>query len=117
MEDNNQKLNIIIPFYLGEKENISHLKITDIWRWDFAKLECTHDYIQWLFPLNEASFYNPDAPILDSESINYFRKNQILRDNLKRSLLIMLRFYGLTFNRSEGKIFIDKGDNYLARKS
>ncbi|MFN6478684.1 opioid growth factor receptor-related protein, partial [Nostoc sp. DedQUE07] len=24
--------------------------IQEMWTWDFEQLECTHDYIQWLFP-------------------------------------------------------------------
>ncbi|HEY6287985.1 MAG TPA: opioid growth factor receptor-related protein, partial [Nitrospiraceae bacterium] len=58
-------------------------------------LERTHDYIQWLFPLPERSSANPDAPLLSLADIRAFGESEELRSNLVRSLVVMLRFYGL----------------------
>lgn len=64
-----------------------------MWTWDFEKLECAHDYIQWLFPLPERSAFNCDAPIVDEEVIQAFQSNPHLRQNLLRSFRVMLQFY------------------------
>lgn len=47
--------------------------VKDIPYWSDYSLENTHDYIQWVFPLNTASEYNPHAPILTREDILYLR--------------------------------------------
>ncbi|MEH2446828.1 MAG: opioid growth factor receptor-related protein [Nostoc sp.] len=65
----------------------------EMWTWDFEKLECAHDYIQWLFPLPERSAFNCDAPIVDEEVIQAFQSNPHLRQNLLRSFRVMLQFY------------------------
>ncbi len=57
-------------------------------------LEQTHDYIQWLFPLPEASPYNPMAPVLVADDIAAFRDDAELRTGLLRGFRRMLRFYG-----------------------
>lgn len=38
--------------------------LRDIQAFDHDQLEFTHTYIQWLFPLPEASTINPEAPVL-----------------------------------------------------
>jgi hypothetical protein len=91
--------------------------LEDIWLWDYQKLEYTHDYIQWLFPLKEKSRFNRNAPILNDEVIQAFRTDEQLRLRLRKSLEVMLHFYGLQCNKlmSTG-IEITKSDNYLERK-
>ncbi len=63
---------------------------TEICFWDWAALEDVHDYIQWLFPLEEASRFNPDAPLLTDVDIEL-----IDRYLVRRSLERMYDFYGI----------------------
>jgi Opioid growth factor receptor (OGFr) conserved region len=108
----------LVPFYLGERGDSKGRKIEEIWTWDFEKLECVHDYIQWLFPLSEKSAFNSNAPIVDEETIAAFKKDARLRQNLLRSLTIMLRFYGLQRHENkEGKITIEPSEDYPIRKN
>ena len=84
--------------------------IQKIWAWDYEELEIVHDYIQWLFPLAERSAFNPNAPIVDEEVIQAFHTNPQLRENLFKSFLLMLRFYGLQGSE-------DKNGNFIVTKS
>jgi hypothetical protein len=103
----------LIPFYLGERSDPGGRKIQEIWEWDFEQLECAHDYIQWLFPTSEKSAFNSDAPIVDGSIIDVFQSNPKLGENLRRSLIVMLHFYGFQLN--EGAI--TKSENYSIRKA
>lgn len=47
--------------------------VKDIPYWSDYFLEETHDYIQWVFPLDTVSEYNPNAPILTKEDVLYLR--------------------------------------------
>lgn len=57
--------NPILDFYLGQQPNSQGRAIEDIWSWDYQKLEAIHDYIQWLFPLTEKSYFNTSTPTLN----------------------------------------------------
>ncbi|HIK38800.1 MAG: opioid growth factor receptor-related protein [Geminocystis sp.] len=91
---------MIVPFYLDKIPNTSGEKISQIWQWSFQRLEASHSYIQWLFPLKEKSAYSPYAPLLTDEVISQFHSNSQLQENLSRSFSLMLDFYGLQMNRN-----------------
>jgi hypothetical protein len=117
MNHERQLTAMLIPFYLGKKPDLKGRKIQEMWAWDFEELECAHDYIQWLFPISEKSSFNQDAPVVDEEVIQIFQSDPRLRQNLQQSLAVMLRFYGLQrYEISEGKIIVDKSENYSIRK-
>ena len=85
----------LIEFYSGTGKDASGRRLEDIWRFSNEELEDNHDYIQWLFPLTERSAFNPGAPLLDPATIERFRIDESLKQNLERSLQVMLDFYGL----------------------
>jgi hypothetical protein len=84
----------ILDFYRGEPLPNGR-RLVDIWNWNADQLENTHDYIQWMFPLDTPSAVNPDAPLLTEETARAFEWDDVLRDRVQRSLATMLRFYGL----------------------
>lgn len=86
----------LVPFYEGVAPDDSGRYLRDIHVWSDERLERTHDYIQWLFPLKERSAFHPDAPILDEESIKEFHRRAELRKKLHTSFVRMLLFYGFT---------------------
>ena len=107
---------MIVPFYLGQPDTKGRM-IQEIWAWDFKKIEGVHDYIQWLFPLPERSSFNPDAPVVDDEVIQAFHTNTALRQNLLKSLTLMLRFYGLQGGEDNlGDFVVIKSEEYPIRK-
>lgn len=115
MNSNNQ--DILVQFYLGLSPDAHGRKIEDIWQWAHDRLEYTHDYIQWLFPMVEKSNFNRNAPTLNPATIETFRKTPELKQRLHRSLLLMLDFYGLKLEaKPPQSIKIIRGENYQQRK-
>ena len=91
----------LLAFYRGIGADDRGRRIEEVWRFSHEELEAVHDYIQWLFPLAERSAFNPGAPLLDDETVARFREDAALRDNLERSLRVMLDFYGLAIAGKE----------------
>lgn len=109
---------IIVAFYLGDRSDSEGRMIEDMWLWDYRKLEYTHDYIQWLFPLKQKSGFNRNAPVLNEQIIQAFNTNEQLRMRLLKSLKLMLGFYGLQCNEAgSADIEITKSDEYPERKT
>ena len=92
----------ITAFYADIASDHQGRLITDIWQFSPQQLEACHDYIQWLFPLDQASQFNPKAPLLTQTDLNEFHHSLILKNNLLRSLDTMLEFYG--FQREHQQI-------------
>lgn len=86
----NQKL---IDFYSGEGTDSQERDIYDLLTLSHQDLEGCHDYIQWLFPLKEPSLFNPDAPLLDEETIDAFTNNVSCMEHLAEAADMMLGFY------------------------
>ena len=74
----------------------------EILAWDDGRLEQVHDYIQWLFPLQEPSSANLAAPVLDAASISAIRRDPAMQARLRKGFTRMLKFYG--FEQREGTI-------------
>lgn len=107
----------ILAFYRGQSPDSKGRMIEEIWSWDYQRLEYTHDYIQWIFPLKEPSQFNWRAPVLDDNVVQAFRTNEQLRMRLLHSFKVMLRFYGLQCNEISGRaIDITQSDEYPERK-
>lgn len=107
----------ILAFYQGQSPDSEGRMIETIWSWDYRELEYIHNYIQWLFPLKEKSRFNWNAPVLTDEVIQTFRTNEQLKANLKKSLEVMLQFYGLRCNQLDNtNIEITRSGAYQERK-
>ena len=105
----------LIEFYRGDGVDSEGRRLEEILSWDFIRLEIVHDFIQWLFPLDEPSQFNDDAPILTREQMQLFRKDPQLRDNVLRSFQRMLSFYGFALGL-EPKCEIAESDLFLNRQ-
>ncbi|MCU0569131.1 MAG: opioid growth factor receptor-related protein [Oculatellaceae cyanobacterium Prado106] len=106
----------LIPFYLGEESNTEGRMIQEIWAWDFEALESVHNYIQWLFPIAEKSMFNRNAPVVDEAVMEAFGSDERLRGNLRRSLIVLLKFYGLELcENGNEQVVVDRSDNYQDR--
>jgi Opioid growth factor receptor (OGFr) conserved region len=88
----------ILAFYRGDSTDHRGRRLTDILLWPDDLLELNHDFIQWMFPLVEASSVHPEAPILDQETIREFKAHPELLENLRASFRRMLAFYGFELN-------------------
>ena len=105
----------LLIFYSGDGVDHRGRKIEDIWSWNYGKLEQVHDFIQWIFPLNESSAYNSNAPILTAEEIDFFRDNKILKNRLLKSFDLILGFYGYTRNKYKENTDIFKSSDCEVR--
>lgn len=85
--------NSLVSFLrLNSPDNQGRL-ISDIWEYPLEKLETSHDYIQWLFPLFEISAHHPEAPILTINVAKQIITDEACLSSLSRSLLTMRTFY------------------------
>lgn len=53
--------------------------LSDLWDKSDLFLEFSHNYIQWMFPLNERSKHHPNAPVLYDEDIQFIQNMQKYR--------------------------------------
>jgi hypothetical protein len=56
-------------------------------------LEIRHDVIQWVFPLKEPSLFNPDAPLLDDETIKAIKESKECQEAIYQSGKRFYKFY------------------------
>ncbi|MGE0726107.1 MAG: opioid growth factor receptor-related protein [Alphaproteobacteria bacterium] len=96
----------LIAFYEGAGTDHAGRRIDAVLAFDDRRLEGVHDYIQWLFPLPEASRFNPEAPVLTAAAAAAFRGRPDLQDRVRAVLDRMLAFYGL---RREGETILGDG--------
>lgn len=88
--DNSQ----LISFLKGAHPDKYGRTLYDIWNYTDEQLEEIHNYIQWLFPLNEMSEQVMGSPYLDNEEeIQTIRKDLDIQENLIKSLMRMQNFY------------------------
>lgn len=85
----------LVSFYKGEGLDHKGRTIEDVWQLPHFWLEHTHDYIQWLFPIPEAGRFNSFAPLLQHEDQAIFGIEKHLQIKQRRSLDVMLAFFGL----------------------
>ncbi|HVX86759.1 MAG TPA: opioid growth factor receptor-related protein [Phycisphaerae bacterium] len=103
--------NPLLTFYTNTTPDHAGRYLRDIHAFSLDQLESTHDFIQWLFPLDTPSPVNPFAPTLDAQTIADFRAGPPLQTNLQKSLNLMLNFYGLTRSAAA----ITRAQNFPAR--
>jgi hypothetical protein len=110
-------VNALLRFYRDEGPDDRGRFIHDIWTWDGDRLERTHDYIQWLFPLTEPSGANQAAPLLDAGTIAAFAGEVRLREHLGRSLALMLGFYGYRMARAGEELTVEATPDQSVRQA
>ena len=69
-----------------------------ILRQDDHWLEYTHDFIQWLFPIDSPSAVNPNAPVITASQARDLGANSKIAGNLRRAFDRMTAFYGFEAN-------------------
>jgi hypothetical protein len=109
--------NPLVQFFRLEAPDDRGRMFDQILAQDDDWLESTHDYIQWVFPLNERSRFNTTAPLLDAEVISEFREDQGLQDRAEAIFERMLNFYGLRLTQTEiGEPTVERAHNYEDRR-
>jgi hypothetical protein len=82
----------IIEFLKGTGADDKGRKLDDILALSDAQLEYSHDIIQWLFPLNERSMHNWDAPVLTEADLVELKTEEV-RQGILKAFDRFTRFY------------------------
>lgn len=98
----------IEEFYSEKKPDQYGRTLTYILSQNDRWLEDEHNFIQWLFPLREKGSY--PATLFDKEQEAVFQASIDLQNNMRRSLVRMLAFYGFSWNGDKSQIV--KSMNY-----
>lgn len=93
-------------FLSGEK--IHDKTIEEILNFSDGQLEDEHSYIQYVFPLQEKSMYNPKAPVLTNEEIEWIKSKDGERARISLRIMYsrMMSFYGFEYSASPEKIYL-----------
>lgn len=83
----------IHAFLSGSGKDGSGRRLADVLAFDDARIEGVHDFIQWCFPLPEASRAVPGAPVLGAEEAEAIRADPQALAGLDAALERMTRFY------------------------
>ncbi|MDC1191630.1 opioid growth factor receptor-related protein [Candidatus Puniceispirillum sp.] len=75
----------IIAFLGGIGTDSQGRLLNDIWAFSDAEIERTHNFIQWLFPLAEASLSVPGSPTLTSDEIATLRLSVAAKTSIVES--------------------------------
>ena len=105
----------IIAFYRGEGRDDRGRTLADILAFNDEALEYTHDYIQWLFPLDVPSSVQPLAPLVDRQCQEQFRAEPNLALALRQALKTMLDFYGFQISGDSRSIAITRARDFPRR--
>ncbi len=66
--------------------------LSDIWKFSDEEIASTHDFIQWVFPLDTESGAQPGAPVLSMAEIALIHQSTPATMNLERSTDWFLEF-------------------------
>ena len=83
----------IVAFLEGEGPDGWGRNVLDVIAFGDVRLETTHDYIQWLFPLDEPSEAMPGAPVLTPEDVAVIRGSDMAQCALAAGVDRMSAFY------------------------
>ncbi|WP_374512979.1 opioid growth factor receptor-related protein [Brevundimonas sp.] len=86
----------VLAFLEGEGVDGRGRSLFEVLALDDAALERHHDFIQWLFPLDEPSAAVPDAPVLDPAGAAAVRESTLAQCALAAATDRMDRFYRRT---------------------
>lgn len=82
-----------VRFLKGETADPRGRTVAHILSFSDNELERCHNYIQWLFPLNEPSVAVPGSPVLSRGDIRAIRKSEKAQANMRAARERMQMFY------------------------
>mmetsp|Transcript_10751 Transcript_10751/g.28572 ORF Transcript_10751/g.28572 Transcript_10751/m.28572 type:complete len:444 (-) Transcript_10751:225-1556(-) len=89
----------LCAFLRGTGRDFPEYRTLDqILAWSDQMFEVVHDFVQWIFPTDQPSAFNEDAPMLDEGRQKICRADPQIRRNLQRVLERFIKFLGLCWN-------------------
>lgn len=101
----------LINFCAGLNTTNEGLLLSDIIAANDLFWENDHTFIQWVFPTKNRSVYNPKAPLLTSEDIEFIKPltySHYIKSNFNDSFERFLRFLGLCIKNNKIQFHIDE---------
>ena len=92
----------IVNFYLNGGTDPKGRTLADMIAMDDAQLEHSHDVVQWMFPLNEESKHNRNAPVLTEADVTALSTPQG-RYQYLQAVDRFLSFYGMEKVRKDNE--------------
>ncbi|GJD43616.1 hypothetical protein AFCDBAGC_1468 [Methylobacterium cerastii] len=83
----------IHAFLAGTGTDGAGRTLATVLAFDDLRIEAVHDFIQWCFPLAQASRAVPGAPVLTPAEADAIRADPAAREGLRAALARMRRFY------------------------
>lgn len=103
-----------LQFYRNEirckPDNLTIDEIHAQWYGKDEILERKHGYIQWLFPSEGKSSFNPDAPLLQKGEVRAMAADGGVLARILTSTRMMFAFFGVQINAGEDSV--SRGKNY-----
>ncbi len=84
-----------LTFLLGNGKTASGYTFDQLHKWSDDDWENHHDFIQWLFPLNEPSVHNPNGPVLDAEAYDTIKNTPNLLNAIRSNYDRFLSYAGV----------------------
>jgi hypothetical protein len=108
----------LVDFYTKGGKDSQGRRFSEIMSWSNYHLEMVHDYIQWVFPTKTRSQFNPDAPVLDEDTIAELMASPVFHKNFSRAIERINSFWFVGNTGSNGKAeWMEEGDHNLLRMS
>ena len=85
----------LVAFLEGSGTDSQGRDLSDVWQFDDDTIDFTHDFIQWMFPLYEASGSNFTAPTLLASDIEAIQGSVQCRQNTSHNHLRVTRIIKL----------------------
>jgi len=85
----------LLAFMRGSGTDAEDRTLDQILAFDDQLWNCCHNHMQWVFPTEEPSKFNEDAPLLDEQAQLVFKTDCAIQHNLRRTLHRWLIFLGL----------------------
>ena len=106
----------LVAFHTALATDRAGRTIEDVWALGPDALEQAHDYIQWLFPLDEPSRAQPASPVLTPEAVEAIRRSPLATGRLLRSAQIMAAFYGFEVTRAGSEWRVTRAPSFEVRR-
>ncbi len=104
-----------VQFYREEIPNHLGCYLSFIMHWSDYTLEADHDYIQWMFPSNEPSQMNDEAPVLTFDESEIFKNDPVLKEKIKKSFERFLEFLGFRLTNDDQIILVDRSPSWIVK--
>jgi len=105
---------LLPDFFRGNGLDVKGRTLAEMREFDFEQMESCTDFLQWMFPTDEASSFILGSPKLTKELQQMFSEDSLLRHELYLNLSHFCEFLGLELQDGP-PVKVIKGDHFQQR--